>query len=57
MLRVYRMPNGRKYQYEEGTQPDGAVLVEVAPVEVVTPETPPEAKPPRRRTTRKKEQK
>ncbi len=23
MLRIYRAPNGRTYQYEEGTQPAG----------------------------------
>ena len=28
MLRIYRMPNGRKYQYEDNDVPDGAVLVE-----------------------------
>lgn len=27
MLKVYRMPNGRKYQYEDGKVPEGAVLV------------------------------
>lgn len=27
MLRVYRMPNGRKYRYEEGEAQAGAVLV------------------------------
>lgn len=28
MLRNYRAPNGRTYQYDEGTQPDGYVEVE-----------------------------
>ena len=28
MLRNYRAPDGRTYQYEEGTQPDGFVEVE-----------------------------
>ena len=51
MLRVYRLPNGRTYQFEEGHQPAGAILVEVAPVEVMTPETTPTKKP---RTTRKR---
>lgn len=27
MLRIYRAPNGRTYQYEEGEQPDDYVLV------------------------------
>ncbi len=27
MLRVYKMPNGRKYRFEEGNAPEGAVLV------------------------------
>lgn len=56
MLRVYRLPNGRTYQFEEGHQPADAVLVEVAPVEVMTPETVPAERPARRRST-KKEQK
>jgi len=37
MLRIYKMPNGRTYRYEEGDQPDDAVLVERA---VEQPETP-----------------
>ena len=37
MLRIYKMPNGRPYRYEEGDQPDDAVLVERA---VESPETP-----------------
>lgn len=28
MLRIYVMPNGHSYQYEEGQEPEGAVLVE-----------------------------
>lgn len=28
MLRIYMMPNGHSYQYEEGQEPEGAVLVE-----------------------------
>lgn len=27
MLKVYKMPNGRKYRFEEGHAPEGAVLV------------------------------
>lgn len=37
MLRIYKLPNGRTYQYEEGEQPADAVLVERA---AETPETP-----------------
>ena len=28
MLKNYQMPNGRLYQYEEGHEPEGAVLYE-----------------------------
>ena len=38
MLRIYRMPNGRTYQYEEGEQPECAVLVEKSPEQPETPE-------------------
>lgn len=27
MLKIYKMPNGHLYQYEEGTQPESAVEV------------------------------
>lgn len=27
MLKIYKLPNGRKYQFEEGKQPAGAVEV------------------------------
>ena len=27
MLKVYRMPNGKKYRFKEGEVPEGAVLV------------------------------
>ena len=27
MLRIYRAPDGRTYQYEEGAQPEGFVAV------------------------------
>lgn len=30
MLKIYKMPNGHEYQYEEGTQPEGAVEVKKA---------------------------
>lgn len=38
MLRIYKMPNGRTYQYEEGEQPEYAVLVERAAEQPETPE-------------------
>lgn len=28
MLKMYQMPNGHIYQYEEGEQPEGAVVFE-----------------------------
>ena len=31
MLRIYRAPNGRTYQYEEGEQPEGLVPVDEEP--------------------------
>ena len=31
MLRNYRAPDGRTYQYEDGTQPDDFVEVKAAP--------------------------
>lgn len=53
MLRIYRAPNGRTYQYEEGEQPWDHVLVEEP-----KPEPAPEPKPKRatakRRTTANK---
>lgn len=38
MLRIYKLPNGRTYQFEEGEQPAGAVLVERAAEQPQTPE-------------------
>lgn len=32
MMKIYRMPNGITRQYEDGKAPDGAVLLEKAPV-------------------------
>ena len=29
MLLIYKAPDGRTYQYEEGTQPEGYVLCDV----------------------------
>lgn len=57
MLRIYKMPSGKTYQYEEGEQPEGAILVEMANMGVVTPETAPKPKPRARRTTTKKTEK
>lgn len=31
MLRVYKMPNGRKYRFDDSEVPQGAVLVEKKP--------------------------
>jgi len=38
MLRIYKMPDGRTYQYEEGEQPAEAVLVERVAEQPETPE-------------------
>lgn len=38
MLRIYKLPNGRTYQYEEGEQPEDAVLVERKAEKPETPE-------------------
>jgi hypothetical protein len=38
MLRVYKLPNGRTYQFEEGEQPVDAVLVERKAEQPETPE-------------------
>lgn len=56
MMRIYKLPNGKTYQFEEGTQPEGAILVEISAPQVMTPETVPAKRPARRRST-KKEQK
>ena len=50
MLRIYRAPDGRTYQYEEGTQPDGFVLDE--PTE--QPKAEPKKAAPKRRATSNK---
>ena len=51
MLAIYRAPNGRTYQYEEGTQPEGYEPLDGAPRKA-----PAKARAPRNkaRTTRKK---
>ena len=38
MLRVYKLPNGKTYQFNEGEQPADAVLVERAAEQPETPE-------------------
>lgn len=38
MLRIYKLANGRTYQFEEGEQPSDAVLVERAAESPETPE-------------------
>lgn len=38
MLKIYRMPNGRTFQFEDNDVPEGAVLVEPeVPEKKVTP--------------------
>lgn len=53
MLRVYKMPNGKTYQYEEGEQPADAVLVERSADRPETPEKRASKAATRRRTTKK----
>lgn len=54
MIKIYEF-NGRKYRYEEGTQPEGAILLEkaepVAETKVVEPKT--KVVKPRTKTTKK----
>ena len=38
MLRIYKLPDGRTYRYEEGDQPADAVLVEQSAEQPETPE-------------------
>ena len=38
MLRIYKLPNGKTYQFAEGEQPADAVLVERAAEQPETPE-------------------
>ena len=45
MLRIYRAPDGRTYQYEEGTQPEGYEL------DAPKPDTAKPKPAPKRRTT------
>jgi len=53
MMRVYKMPNGRTYQYEEGKQPADAVLVERAAEQPETPEKRASRVAARKRTSKK----
>lgn len=56
MLRVYKMPNGRTYQYEEGEQPADAILVERLAEQPETPEKRASKAATRRRTTKPKKE-
>jgi hypothetical protein len=56
MLRVYKMPDGRTYRYEEGDQPDCAVLVEKAAEQPETPEKRATKAAARKRTAKKAEE-
>ena len=56
MLRVYKMPDGRTYRYEDGDQPDCAVLVEKAAEQPETPEKRATKAAARKRTAKKAEE-
>jgi len=56
MLRVYKMPDGRTYRYEEGDQPECAVLVERAAEQPETPEKRASKAATRKRTPKKAEE-
>ena len=49
-MKVYKLPNGRCYQYRAGEQPEGAVEVKMA----TEPETPEKRATTRKRAPRKK---
>ena len=53
MLRVYKLPNGRTYQFEEGDQPADAVLVERKAEQPETPEKRASKAATRKRATKK----
>lgn len=38
MLRVYKMPNGHKYRFDDSNVPEGAVLVSPKPKKPAKPE-------------------
>lgn len=44
MIKVYRMPNGHKYRFEETDAPAGAVLVTKRPAEKAAVKKPNKAK-------------
>lgn len=54
MLRTYKY-NGHTWRYEEGEQPEGAVLVETKAVPKETPETRASKAPAKRRTAKAKQ--
>lgn len=54
MLRVYKLANGRTYRFEEGEQPDDAILVEKVAAPKQTPETRATKAPAKRRANAKK---
>ena len=56
MLRIYKLPNGRTYQYEEGEQPADAVLVERAAEQPETPEKRASKAAARKRTAKPKKE-
>lgn len=54
MLRIYKLQNGRTYQFEEGEQPADAVLVERAADQPETPEKRASRAATRKRTAKQK---
>lgn len=56
MLRIYKLPNGRTYQFEEGEQPADAVLVERSAEQPETPEKRASKAASRRRAPKKAEE-
>ena len=54
MLRIYKLPNGRTYKFEEGDQPADAVLVERSAEQPETPETRASKAASRKRAAKKK---
>lgn len=55
MLRTYKY-NGHMWRYEEGEQPEGAVLVETKAVPKETPETRASKAPAKRRAAKAKQE-
>ena len=56
MLRIYKLPNGRTYQFREGEQPADAVLVERLAEQPETPEKRASKAAARKRGTKKAEE-